>query len=51
MKKFLMVIILLKVGFLLGIIATLYLTKSKLMIDIGVMKEEEDDEDFDEFDE
>jgi len=47
MKKFLTVLILLKVGFLLGIIATLYFTKSRLMIDVGVMKDE-DNEDFDE---
>jgi len=30
-------------GFLLGIAATLFLTKSRLMIDIGVEKDEEDD--------
>ena len=43
MKKFIASIILIKLGFLLGIAATLFLTKSRLMIDIGVEKDEEDD--------
>jgi hypothetical protein len=41
MKRFIASIILIKLGFLLGILATLKLTKSKLMIDIGVEKDED----------
>ncbi|MDR2558533.1 MAG: hypothetical protein LBC86_03180 [Oscillospiraceae bacterium] len=44
MKKFITSLILLKIGFLLGLVATLYFTKSKLMIDIGVEKEEKEAE-------
>ena len=43
MKNFLIALVLLKVGFLLGIIATLYFTKSKLMIDVGIVKDAEDE--------
>jgi hypothetical protein len=44
MKKFITSIILIKLGFLLGIVATLYFTKSRLMIDIGVEKDGEESE-------
>jgi hypothetical protein len=50
MKKFLVGLILLKVGFVLGILGTLFLTKSKLMIDIGVLKDAEEEETEDEQD-
>jgi len=42
MKKLITAVILLKIGFILGVIGTLYFTKSKLMIDIGVVKDTED---------
>jgi hypothetical protein len=41
MKRFITSVILIKLGFLLGILATLKLTKSRLMIDIGVEKDED----------
>jgi len=44
MKNFFTALIFLKIGFLLGAVAVLYLTKSKLMIDIGIEKDVEDDE-------
>jgi hypothetical protein len=43
MKKLIAVIILIKLGFVLGVLATLKFTKSRLMIDIGVEKDEEDE--------
>ncbi|MCL2637889.1 MAG: hypothetical protein FWD48_05900 [Oscillospiraceae bacterium] len=45
MKKLIAKLILIKLGFLLGIVATLYFTKSRLMIDIGVEKDCENLED------
>ncbi|MCL2697858.1 MAG: hypothetical protein FWE74_07235 [Oscillospiraceae bacterium] len=44
MKKFITSVILIKLGFLLGIVATLYFTKSRLMIDIGIEKDAEEAE-------